>query len=185
MRELLALLAALAVTVGLPAKPPEAALAALAARRSAAATSQLATDDEGDHLDEGDEPCTVDPCNPDDEGDLVEEEDEGDDGSLTDGCTEGGCASLEPFALLRGSLLPLSVASLAHCARLPEPFLHRFVDHCRRLTHVDIYGASAAPPGSSPGAARTGSQSNKKTKAGTLHGDPSRCRTSPRRASKN
>jgi len=89
----------------------------------------------------------------------------------------GGCASLEPFALLRGSLLPLSVASLAHCARLPEPFLHRFVDHCRRLTHVDIYGASAAPPGSSPGAARTGSQSNKKTKAGTLHGDPSRCRT--------
>ena len=89
----------------------------------------------------------------------------------------GGCASLEPFALLRGSLLPLSVASLAHCARLPEPFLHRFVDHCRRLTHVDIYGASAAPPGSSPGAARTGSQSTKKTKAGTLHGDPSRCRT--------
>ena len=42
MRELLALLAALAVAVGLPAQPPEAALAALAARRSAAASSQLA-----------------------------------------------------------------------------------------------------------------------------------------------
>ena len=45
--------------------------------------------------------CTVDPCNPDDEGDLVEEEDEGDDGALTDGCTEGGCASLEPGRQLR------------------------------------------------------------------------------------
>ena len=60
----------------------------------------------------------------------------------------------------------LGVASLAHCQLLAEPFLHKFVDHCRHLTHLDVYGAALA--------GQSGHRDTKKSKAGTLHGDPTR-----------
>ncbi|KAJ1448652.1 hypothetical protein M885DRAFT_573998 [Pelagophyceae sp. CCMP2097] len=59
------------------------------------------------------------------------------------------CASLAHFALPPKSLVALRVASVAYCAALPETFLHRLVDHCRFLVHLDVYGVVSDGKGAS------------------------------------
>ena len=66
----------------------------------------------------------------------------------------------------------VAVASLANCQRLDASFLHSFVDHCRHLTHLDVYGAALAE--------REVKSGSKKSKAGTLHSDPTRIKKSTR-----
>ena len=83
-----------------------------------------------------------------------------------------GCTRLRSVPLKPGALPMVAVASLANCQRLDASFLHSFVDHCRHLTHLDVYGAALAE--------RETKSGSKKSKAGTLHSDPTRIKKSTR-----
>jgi hypothetical protein len=88
-----------------------------------------------------------------------------------------GCTRLRRFPLPPGCLPMVAVASLAHCQRLDAPFLSSFVDHCRHLTHLNVYGAALAEREASHGS-RVGYKKSKG--AGTMQGDPTRVKRSTR-----
>lgn len=75
------------------------------------------------------------------------------------------CPCLKALPLRRNSFVSLKVASVAS-TNIPEAFLHKFVDHCRCLAHLDIYGIELKPT----------SKSKRSASKQSRHADPHRAR---------
>lgn len=75
------------------------------------------------------------------------------------------CPCLKALPLRRNCFVSLKVASLAS-TNIPEAFLHKFVDHCRCLAHLDIYGIELKPT----------SKSKRSASKQSRHADPHRTR---------
>ncbi|KAJ8605548.1 hypothetical protein CTAYLR_000114 [Chrysophaeum taylorii] len=80
------------------------------------------------------------------------------------------CASLRSLPLRPGSFVKVKVASLAGTA-IPDTFLHKFVDRCRFLSHLDIHDLK---PSKSKKSSSSSSSSSSARHA--RHSDPHRAR---------
>ena len=69
-----------------------------------------------------------------------------------------GCTRLRSVPLKPGRAAHGRRGVARNCQRLDASFLHSFVDHCRHLTHLDVYGAALAE--------REVKSGSKKSKAG-------------------
>jgi hypothetical protein len=72
-----------------------------------------------------------------------------------------GCVSLKAMPLYRDSFRRLRVAIFTNCRELKSDFMHKFVDHCRSLCQLHIFGCGLFEKGSGSSKSRQKS----KTKA--------------------
>jgi len=65
-----------------------------------------------------------------------------------------GCVSLKVMPLYRDSFRRLRVAIFTNCRELKNDFMHKFVDHCRSLSQLHIFGCGLLEKGNSNSKAR-------------------------------
>mmetsp|Transcript_9986 Transcript_9986/g.14395 ORF Transcript_9986/g.14395 Transcript_9986/m.14395 type:complete len:365 (+) Transcript_9986:256-1350(+) len=76
------------------------------------------------------------------------------------------CINLSTLTLPRESLRKLQVAIFTNCRGLKESFISKFVDHCRGLCQLHIFGSGASEKGTS----NNSSRQKVRTKAAKLTG---------------